>query len=161
MAEDLSKLNLVELLDRLETIPEPEPISFLPQTVAWIWIGLTMLAVTVWFISKKYKKYRVNHYRRVALQEIAQSNRDPVLLANILRRTALVAFPRSQVASLHGDDWLAFLNRTYPGEEFSSELGRVLISAPYTNHPTKSDITSLVTQWIRTHSDLDRSQFND
>ena len=157
MTEDLTKLNLIELLDRLETIPEPEPISFLPQTVTWIWIGLVLLMVIVWFLFNKYKIYRANRYRRVAIQEVSQANHDTAMLANILRRTALVAFPRTQVASLHGDNWLAFLNQTYPGEEFSSELGRVLISAPYTSNQPNSDVTSLVTQWIRTHSVMEKN----
>src|SRR5262245_3171457 len=40
-------------------------------------------------------------------------------LALLVRRTALAAFPRQEVASLAGPAWLAFLDRSYGGHEFS------------------------------------------
>ena len=63
-----------------------------------------------------------NCYRREALTELAQqetkladANRRAAAIttiAELLKRTALSAFPRESVASLTGAAWLAFLNRT-------------------------------------------------
>ena len=55
-------------------------------------------------------RHQRNAYRRAALQELATA--DAGAISAILKRTALAAFPREQVASLSGAEWLAFLDRT-------------------------------------------------
>ena len=52
-------------------------------------------------------------------------------LSLLVRRTALAAFPREQIAPLSGAAWLAFLDRSSGGTEFSRGPGRWLASAPY------------------------------
>ena len=151
MDEDLSSLNLVELLDRLHTIPEPEPVLLLPQTITWLWIGLALLLGLLWILYRAFVKYRANRYRRKALQEITRAGNDPVELARIIRRTALAAYPRTQVAQLHGDEWLTFLDRTYPGNAFVSGIGRIISTAPYTLQEPSEKLASLITQWVKTH----------
>src|SRR5262245_48254962 len=77
-------------------------------------------------------------------------------LALLVRRTALAAFPRQQVASLAGPAWLAFLDRTYGGQEFSQGPGQILGLAPYEPQRSISDmrpLIDLVRRWIRTHHD--------
>jgi hypothetical protein len=73
-------------------------------------------------------------------------------LALLVRRTALAAFPREQVAALAGPAWLAFLDRTYDGQEFSQGAGRMLETAAY--GPVRADsaelgrLIDLVRRWI-------------
>ena len=73
----------------------------------------------------------------------------------LLRRTALAAFPRATVAPLAGTAWLAFLDRSYDGQEFSQGAGRLLISAPYRRAaPGDDEVEALVgvaRRWIRRH----------
>ena len=45
--------------------------------------------------------------------------------AVLVRRTALGAFPRETIAPLAGPAWLAFLDRSYGGQEFSRGAGRL------------------------------------
>ena len=151
MDEDLSSLNLVELLDRLHTIPEPAPISLFPATITWIWIGLASLMGLCWFLYKAIIKYRTNLYRRVALREIALAGNDTVQLSRIIRRTALVAYPRTQVASLHGEEWLSFLDYAYPGNEFVSGIGQIITTAPYSQKEHSDKLAKLVSDWVKTH----------
>jgi len=80
-------------------------------------------------------------------------------LALLVRRTALAAFPRQEVASLAGPAWLAFLDRSYGGDGFSHGAGRVLSLSPY--EPQRSGaggadmrpLIDLVHRWIRNHHD--------
>ncbi|TNF91445.1 MAG: DUF4381 domain-containing protein [Gammaproteobacteria bacterium] len=151
MNEDLSQLDLIELLQRLEPIAEPAPVSLWPQTAAWVWAGLVLLLILAWGLRRWLLTRRANAYRRAALAEIAASDRDPVKLAAILRRTALAAFPRTRVAGLHGEDWLEFLDRSYGGQGFCNGPGRALASIPYSETEIPPDLEPLVVEWIKQH----------
>ncbi|MEP5516176.1 MAG: DUF4381 domain-containing protein, partial [Bauldia litoralis] len=71
--------------------------------------------------------------------------------ATILRRTALAAFPRHDVAGLQGDAWLAFLDASYPGSGFSDGPGAVIARAPYEPAADAPGLAALATDWIRRH----------
>ena len=43
MSQHLDGLNLVELLDLLEPVPQPMPISMAPQTPGWIVLAVLAL----------------------------------------------------------------------------------------------------------------------
>ncbi|MDV7144967.1 DUF4381 domain-containing protein [Tropicimonas sp. TH_r6] len=145
--------NLIELLDMLKPIPEPEPISMFPATSGWIWLGLALAALLLWAALLARRHWRANAYRRAALAELDGVGEDPVAIAEILRRTALVAFPRAQVAGLSGDDWLAFLDDSHGGSGFASDLGEILLTAPYRqlDAPETAGLHRLARSWIRTH----------
>ena len=75
-----------------------------------------------------------NRYRREALAELARHESalvDPArradalsAMAELLKRAALTAFPRGQVATLTGPAWFAFLDRTGRTAAFSAGLRR-------------------------------------
>ncbi len=144
-------LNLVDLMDLLEPLQEPPPISMFPETAGWIWLGLALLlglAALVWQFLRHRRK---NAYRRQALRELRDSPDDAAHLATLVRRTALAAFPRNEVASLHGRIWLMFLDRTYGGSGFSAGPGQQLASAPYAAGRKETSLKALVRTWIRKH----------
>lgn len=151
MNEDYKGLNLVDLLDLLEPIPEPAAISLVPQTQGWIWLGLAGLVLVFKLSQYGLRVWRRNAYRRAALREVNSVKGDPVALAIILRRTALAAYPRTRVASLFGSDWLAFLDRAYGGIEFSSGDGQALAVNPYQGGKPPARLDRLVSRWIKTH----------
>ena len=154
MSDDLSKLNLVELLDLLEPLPEPARPSLWPQTVGWLWLGLLVAAVVVWLGLRWRRRRRANAYRRAALAAIATAGGDPVALADILRRTALAGYSRREVAALHGDEWLAFLDNAYCATGFRDGPGKDLATAPYRPMPAGPDTRALVADWVRKHRQL-------
>ena len=146
-------------------IPLPQPVSLLPQT--WpsrIAIALLLAAAiaAVWRIAHQR---HVNRYRREALAELGRieqavdADKAPAelvtRLAVLVRRTALAAFPREKIAPLAGPAWLAFLDSTYDGSEFSEGPGRLLASAPYQRiAPDGGEVRSLaavVRRWIGGH----------
>ncbi|MBY8977158.1 DUF4381 domain-containing protein [Rhodobacteraceae bacterium NNCM2] len=150
MAEDLSRLNLVELLDLLEPPPEPPPISMLPQTMGWVWLALVVIAAFGFTLWKWRVRHAANAYRRAALAEL-QAASDPAAIARIVRRTALMAFPRAEVAGLYGEEWLAFLDRTGGGTVFREGAGRAIATAPYDRGGATSDLAGIAAAWIRDH----------
>ena len=151
MNDDLSNLNLVELIDRLQPVPEPAVVSLWLQTMGWIWLGLAVTGLTAFGVHRFVCWRRANAYRRAALQELAAVGSDPAAIALILRRSALSAYPRTRVASLHGDDWLAFLDRTYGGKGFQDGPGRTLATAPYVSEANAHGLATLAAIWIRRH----------
>ncbi len=151
MSEDLSRLTLVELLELLEPVPEPADISLWPQTEGWIWFGIVLVAGAGWLVRRWRLRRRTNAYRRAALKEIASADNDSAALAEILRRTALVAFPRADVAALHGERWLDFLDRAYGGSGFRNGPGRAVATAPYARFAGPPDLAPLAFEWVRGH----------
>ncbi|WP_171180538.1 DUF4381 domain-containing protein [Ruegeria sp. HKCCD8929] len=151
MNPDLQGLNLVELIDLLEPAPEPAPISMMPQTIGWIWLGLALALLVGWLTRRAIKHRHANAYRRAALGALAGAGDDPACVAEILRRTALTGFPRGDVAGLTGKDWLRFLDQTMGGDRFSNGPGRIVAQAPYRPVPASPALTQLARDWIVTH----------
>ena len=154
MIQHLDGLNLVELLDLLAPPPEPIRVAMVPQTTGWIVLGGVVALLLLWGAVTLSRRYRANAYRRAALAELnalARDGEDPAQIAVLLRRTALVAYPRGQVASLHGDNWLGFLDAHFPGEGFSAGAGQVLATAPWRPVAADPALTELARDWILTH----------
>ena len=151
MKEEWKGLNLVDLMDLLEPVPEPEPVSMMPQTAGWYWLGGVFAVLVVLGARHLWRHWQKNAYRRQALAELDQSTGDPTSLATLVRRTALAAFPRQDVASLHGKDWLDFLDKSYGGTAFTTGPGRDLATAPYRQEQTSGQLKDLVRTWIRDH----------
>jgi hypothetical protein len=141
-------------------IPLPQPVSLWPQTWPTRVVLALLLAAVVVSTWQIMRHWRANRYRRQALAElnqIAQARPDQLAtqLSLLVRRTALAAFSREQVAPLSGNAWLAFLDRTSGGTEFSRGPGRWLASAPYARAGPDDDqraaLLELTRRWIRTH----------
>jgi hypothetical protein len=142
-------------------IPLPEPVSLWPQTwesrVVVVVLATGLIATAVWLA----RRWHVNRYRRAALSELARieetfDNTAPsdiaASLASLVRRTALAAFPREQVASLAGSPWLAFLDRTCGGHAFSDGPGRTLELSAYQPMPDDPRaLIGVVRHWIKAH----------
>lgn len=151
MSAEFDGLNLVDLIDLLEPAPEPPPVSMMPQTAGWLWLGLVLLALAAWGVNRLAAHRRLNAYRRAALRELQAAGPDAAAIAAILRRAALAAFPRAEVAGLTGPDWLDFLDRSYGGNDFSAGPGRVLTQAPYRPCPPDPALRELARDWITHH----------
>jgi hypothetical protein len=146
-------------------IPLPQPVSLWPQTWPLRIAIAVLLATAIVVVWRAVHHWRVNRYRRDALAELKRIERtfDPdaapaefsARLSTLVRRTALAAFPRETIAPLAGLDWLAFLDRSSSGLQFSCGPGRLLASAPYqSTAPSSAELRSLadlVRRWIRGH----------
>lgn len=146
--------NLIDLMELLAEPSEPPAISMLPQTQGWLWLTLIVGLVVIGLVWRQVRRWRANAYRREALAALARSESDPVKVAEVLRRTALAAWLRRDVAALTGMDWLEFLDQTGGGGRFTKGIGNDLIRAPYATNQDRmanADLQSLAADWIRHH----------
>jgi len=156
-------------LEKLREIILPDPVSWMPQTIGWYAIFGLSLLVAGWWVYGRLRRFRKNRYRRLALEELAVIERElqrpekrvkalaeiPVLL----KRTALWAFPRNEVAGLSGERWLVFLDKTIGGKNFTEGEGRLLPELAYA--PVRriaqlpdeqiGKLLQLIRRWIKRH----------
>jgi hypothetical protein len=151
MNGETEPITLVDLLDRLIEPPEPSPVSMMPQTWGWVAIALILLAACVIAAHYLRRHYRANAYRRYALRELAVAKNDPAAIAATLRRTALAAYPRRDVAGLAGEDWLRFLDAQVSGEDFLEGPGRLLAIAPYRTTRSEPALYAVAKNWVARH----------
>ena len=150
-------------LAQLRDIHTPGMIETWPPAPGW-WIlaalsALLLIAGLTWL----YRYWRANRYRREAMSELVRllenwhKNEDDLAyleaLQKLLKRAALTSFPREEVASLTGEAWVQFLDRTTGSHNFSIGEAEVLIDGTY--RPDISvDIETLhrvAKSWIQKH----------
>lgn len=142
-------------LANLRDIHLPPAISHWPSALGW-WILAVITVMSIVFLVKKtLPHWRQRQIRRYAFGKLAmleKSKPDDLYrqLSRLLRRLALANYPREQVASLTGKQWLQFLDETGNTNEFSQGIGKILVSLPYQNkHEQQFDtIFPLLKKWI-------------
>jgi hypothetical protein len=146
-------------LSGLRDIHLPPPPPLWPPAPGWWLLALMAMAAAVLGVRQAVLAWRRGRPRRAAVRQIAQlraRRRDgeapQVLIAELstlLRRAAMVRNPRSQVAGLTGEDWLAFLDDD--AHRFSRGVGRSLTNAPYVRVASVDveALLSLCEAWLR------------
>jgi hypothetical protein len=132
-------------LQNLHDIVVPTPVSWLPPAPGWYALGLTLLLFLLWGAVLWYRRWQRNAYRRQALAELARienalaEDSAPHLLLprlpELVKRTALAAYGRGEVAFLCGRPWLDFLDHSSDKPLFSGENGRLLLTCSYGSAP--------------------------
>ncbi|WP_226575080.1 DUF4381 domain-containing protein [Acuticoccus sediminis] len=144
--------SLVELIDRLVDPLQPAPVSMRPETAGWAVLAVVLALALIFAAWRCWRHWRANAYRRAALAELGAAGDDPSAIAAILRRTALAAWPRGEVASLSGEAWLAFLDATGGRGAFAGGPGRAILAAPYRRDAAPMpELIALAARWIRRH----------
>ncbi len=152
-------LNLPQLLDLMHGLVMPEPVPWLPQTPgSWVVLGwlLAVLLLSAWQIARRRRRSR---YRRDALAELeaiaARQDMDPAesaqRIAAVLKRTALVAYPRADVAALYGADWARFLAESAGNDPQVAEAADLLAAAAYRPDVDPAALNRPARRWIRRH----------
>lgn len=159
-------------LEKLHEIVLPMPVTWMPRTAGWYVILGLVLVAAAWWCSIRVRRYMGNRYRRLALEGLSAIERDLArpgkrarALAEIpalLKRTALSAFPRAEVAELSGEGWLVFLDRTMGAKGFTEGEGRVLSELAYAPSSrlerlpdqTIAGLLHLARRWIENHASV-------
>lgn len=128
-------------LEKLVDIAVPAPVSWVPQTWGWAALGVMLLALAAWAIARWHKRREANRYRTEALAELdrieahlddaAGRARALAEIPSLLKRVALAAWPRREVAALSGGPWVAFLREHGGGRGFPETAARLLDDAEY------------------------------
>ncbi len=156
-------------LSNLRGIVEPSAVSVWPLAPGvWALLALVVIWLTVAGVLW-WRHRRRNAYRRAALRELAtirqdlgqpaKRNRALLALPSLVKRVALAAFPRAQVAPLSGEAWIQFLNRTSRRPLFAGSPGQLLAGIPYIKDSELDEIPDQevrtllhsVARWIRKH----------
>ncbi|ABG30232.1 DUF4381 domain-containing protein [Roseobacter denitrificans] len=144
--------SLVDLINKLVEPVEPAPISMVPQTGGWVVLAIVLIVLALYGVLRIRAHLRRNAYRKAALSALEQAGDDAAAIATILRSTALAAFPRAQVASLSGPEWLAFLDRCAGMDDFTNGAGQVLATAPYASCARADPaLREAAKNWVRRH----------
>jgi hypothetical protein len=119
----------------------PEAVGWWPLAPGW-WVVIALAVVAVIYLLRALANRRSRSAaRRHALKQLATLTRqfeqhgDVVAfsrsISELLRRTMLAYAPRSDVAGLTGDAWLAWLDRDLDQPRFQGKVGRKLLELPY------------------------------
>jgi Domain of unknown function (DUF4381) len=149
-----------QVLAKLHDIQLPAPIGWWPIAPGWyllLFLGIVLLTLLFYFAYRFYVNGRA---KRRALQLLNTCEQDYRLHRNsqlacmkvseLLRRVALVYFPREQVASLRDEAWLAFLNKTVKGVDIN-QLRVYLLELPYkpAKHVDLQPLFRCAKTWIK------------
>ena len=144
-------------LSRLNDIVTPPPVPWWPPAPGWWILGAALLAAIAILSWGAHLHYRRNAYRRAALAEIDAIGKvnDPAsaaALSAVLKRVALVAYPRSDVASLTGSAWFSFLDRTGATGDFSHGAAAGLANAAFGAPIGDGDaVLTAARRWVEHH----------
>ena len=98
----------------------PDQLSWIPQTAAWVWLGILMVMMAVCLLWNGWQSYQGRRYQRQARQQLNQWSvteqlASPEILATypeLLKQVAYCVWPREDLVSLSADDWQVFWRNT-------------------------------------------------
>jgi hypothetical protein len=155
-------------LDRLHDIIAPPAVPWWPPAPGWYWVLGALVVMLLVAIVRGFILWQHNRYRREALAEWKRQavrlresgERAPALteMSVLLKRVAVTAFPRREVAPLNGSEWLAFLDRTAGTTAYSKAEGATLERVAYDprsaanlDNEQAEKVSELVHHWITKH----------
>jgi hypothetical protein len=156
-------------LENLFDLVMPSPVPWWPPAPGWFVVSGVVLVLAVWTAWHAWKRWRAAAYRRAALaewQQLRTQAANPGLrevtlrhLPELVKRTAIAAFPRAEVASLSSMEWLRFLDRTGHTDAFTRGRGQLLAELAYDpraivriDTTAVEELFSVVRRWIGRHS---------
>ncbi|MEE9343674.1 MAG: DUF4381 domain-containing protein [Gammaproteobacteria bacterium] len=146
---------------QLRDIHLPPVPAFWPPAPGW-WI-ITALAIVMafwlWHKLRRHQALKKQCHEILSLLDAIDEQKSGLSayvsnLSIFMRRLALMRYPQQQVASLTGEDWLAFLDKTGGKGQFSNGPGAILANGPYQADIAKIDthaLKKLVRRWA-THN---------
>lgn len=156
-----------DTLRQLADLAVPPPIGWVPQTWGWAMLAGVVIMLAGWLAWRGMKRRAANRYRREALQMLdrleagltddEQRAAAVLAMAELLKRVALAAWPRAEVATLSGHAWIQFL-REHDGasrlpDEFATLLDDLEYRAPtpFQNMDESRRWAGAVRKWIEGH----------
>lgn len=129
-----------QVLAKLHDIHLPPSIGWWPLAPGWYLVILSAVLFTFFVTYLARRSYLNGRAKRQALQLLKRYEQEyqtkpnsqisSMNVSELLRRVALVYFPREEVASLQGTAWIAFLTKSSKGIDFNA-LSDYLLVLPY------------------------------
>lgn len=149
-----------DALTQLKDIHLPAPVLWWPLAPGWYGAMLLLFFMIMVLFAFFYKRHRNAQPKKHALSLLQaykadyekqhNAQRTSALISELLKRVALVYFPRQQVASIHGEAWIEFLNQTGKGIDFHP-VKNMLLDSPF-KHNEQINLYPLISRaqlWIK------------
>ena len=135
----------------LRDIHLPPAISWWPAAIGW-WILALLIPLCLYLSYRLYKyltrktalKSAKKHFTVLRENQQLSKREKLVALSSLMRRTAVSLYPRTDVASLTGEDWLNFLDESIPNRDFNSDTGWLLTNALYSQNIDSQYLAPLI-----------------
>ena len=123
-------------LQNLNDIVMPGAVPWWPPAPGWFVLAALLAVILLLLLFRGWQARRRNRYRRQALLELAsiRQNGSADALSNVpvlLKRAALAAWTREQVAALSGEAWHRFLDESAGTDRFRAGAGATLDGLAY------------------------------
>ena len=147
----------LDLLNNLRDIHAPPPVAWWPPAPGW-WLLLVVVFVValLWWRLRRARPWRRDALRELRALELEFGATGDVVtcvaqVSVLLRRVALSVRAPAMAAALTGDAWLNYLDELGRTQQFSTGIGRVLISAPYARAETVDvpQLIKLAQRWLK------------
>jgi len=141
----------------LRDIHLPEPVGWWPLASGW-WIALfalVVLTVAVYLLVRRWRRRTVIKLALSEFDSLEAAALPPAeklrQLSILLRRAAMSADVRADVAGLTGEDWLRWLDGPLDRPDFSAGPGRLLLTGPYqpVQEGSLAELFALCRTWLR------------
>lgn len=140
----------------LQGLYEPSPIAFTFETIGWSILAALLALIILTVVIFQIRKYIRNRYRREAIAEMEGLSQAPLSSTLVIvKRVAIQVFGREQVGSLHGREWLEFLEGSAKHVQFvcyEQNINQVLYTDQPVAEPLQQEIMSNAKNWIRHHA---------
>lgn len=147
----------------LKPILEADPVLFTMEAIGWKIVLFFVLVILFIFIIKLLRYHRANKYRRLAISNISNLSAeisDSEFLTRVMyyiKQVALQSYHHQEVASLHGEKWLLFLDKKVKNLHFIDDK-EMVFSAVYKNEVKslqnfdRNRFKARSIKWIRKHA---------
>lgn len=147
----------------LRDIHIPEAISWWPPAIGW-WILAVLIPLSLYLIFKLYQRMTRKTALKSAKKQFKSLRDDQqltkqeklVALSSLMRRTAVSLYPRAEVASLTGDEWLNFLDKSISNRGFNSDTGWLLTKGLYSRQDDSyylAPLFNLCENWLNSQKE--------
>ncbi|GLS89730.1 hypothetical protein GCM10007916_07970 [Psychromonas marina] len=149
----MSPLANQDPLAQLNDIIGPStPSWFPPAPIYWLLLCVTIivLGVSYYFLKKYHQQQKIKQSHLLKLAQLKQQQIDFISLNQLLKGCALTYFPRSDVASLHGEAWFDFLQKHSDVTLFDSKQAFIKRLYQNANQPASETDFIDAKKWIST-----------
>ena len=134
---------ILSLKDLQDIVVPAAPGWWPPSTGFWVLLVIFISALMI-IGYRVYQNWNRNRYRQAGLLLLADAATE-YEVSVVLKRVALAAYPREQVASLYGQEWAAFLQQTCPKSTFADCF------ASEQSRGVSQTLMDSATAWIKHH----------
>ena len=161
---DLVKVKQEPDQSDLGSLIEPDPIRFSFDSPGWYILGGIILMLTCFLLIKIFKNYQKNAYRREAIEKLRQIENGSREGANyitlnhvfaLLKNVAFEAYGRTEVAGMHGSQWLTFLESKAANVSFNKyeeDIYRAVYKEEKVSETVVDDLLFQSKKWIQSHA---------